>query len=181
MVYQYKQPHKKSKKKFVVIALIVLAVVLLIAGGLFIKQRMDSKNTTPQRDDAAQTESAKNDIIEGNAQGSDKDVSSQPNNDTPVTPPSGQTSISIANFSQQNSMVNISANITNVTSGGSCIFNFSHENTRPVIRQVSSDGKTCSSSIPEVEFSIVGIWQLNISFYQGDTKVTETKQNVTIN
>ncbi len=81
-----------------------------------------------------------------------------------VEPPSGgAATLGSPSFEQSGGVVKSSVDISGAT-GGNCVFNFSTEADRPVVKTVSLGGGVCSVSIPEVEFARLGEWQLVVNY-----------------
>jgi len=75
-------------------------------------------------------------------------------------------------------MVESSAQTNN---SGTCVFNFKPaDDGKPVTRQVAVSNKTCSTSIPENEFTYIGNWSLTVTFYNNSQKA-EAQKDVSIN
>ncbi len=78
-------------------------------------------------------------------------------------PPGGVATLGSPSFEQSGGVVRSSVDITGAT-GGNCVFNFSTEADRPVVKTVSLGGGVCSVAIPEVEFARLGEWELVVSY-----------------
>lgn len=167
--------------------IILLVAILLIAGALgaytWIKNSNQADRLAEEKiKSEAQTESAKKNIVNNSKAGStdtSKDLGSNVTT-TDQIPVSSNLSVTITNFQQVNSLINSSASISGNSSEGTCVFTYSTPGSKPVVDQVSSKSSVCSSIIPEVQFSKLGSWNLNIVFYLNDGKA-EGNKNVTIN
>ena len=183
--YRHNSGPKKSNKKYI-IASVTIAFILVVTGGYFYNRKLSQEKirTEQKQRDEAQTNSSKNNL---QSKDTNKDNSigdeTLPNNSTGTTTdkiPSSETlEISIKNTSQNGGTVNASVEISGTTTDGTCVFTYTTPEDRPVIQQISSSNNTCQSNIPEVQFSKLGTWKLNVVFYQNNTKV-EASKNVTI-
>ena len=120
-------------------------------------------------------------IKKNSSKSSENSVAGLPENSSSTTSDQVQVdsslSVVISSTLQENGMVNAKAQ----TSGsGTCVFEYKTSGDKPVINQVSVNGTTCESSIPEVQFAKLGGWNLNVTYYSNGQKA-ETNQNVTIN
>lgn len=174
---------RRSRKPL--IALVVLAIVIALGGGLFmfIKSRNAENARIEQKArDEAQTSSAKKDVQNKNAD--DSQSKNLPNNSTSTTPDKVPTSeeikVVITSTSQKDGIVNTSASVTGASSDGTCVFTYTTPDERPVVQQVTSTNKVCTSAIPEVQFSKLGNWNLQVIFYLNNVK-SEANKSVSIN
>lgn len=170
----YRISPQPSRKKWLIFAFVALAMLLSVGGFFAYKNHRDNQERDAQkaRDEAQITSS--------------KDVDAKTKNsnvDTPDDPikqdvPSGDAAISIDSITQSNGTV--LAKATSSAGSGTCVFTYTTEGDRPVIRTTDLTGGSCSSNIPEVEFSRIGTWNLNVTIYI-DGKKTEANQSVEIN
>ncbi len=166
------------------IALIILAIVVALGIGsfVFIKNRNAENARIEQKArDEAQTSSAKKDIQ--NKSAGDTQDKNLPNNSTSTTtdkiPTSEDLRTTITSTSQKDGTVYAEAIITGATAEGTCVFTYTTPEDRPVVQQVTSANKTCKSSIPEVQFSKLGTWNLQVIFYLNNVK-SEANKSVSI-
>ncbi len=184
---QPNQPRKISRKKilWVVVGLIILVALLGYGVYSYMGQENDPKPSSPS------SKNKKNNEKKEDSQKSQKDSTSTspglPENSATQTPQSipqsASTSVDINDFSQANGKVQAGAVISGTTAHGTCIFTFTTDGSKPVVRQVTSTGsdgpQSCSVSIPEVEFSKLGHWNLNVTFYTNNTR-SEANRDVII-
>jgi hypothetical protein len=88
-------------------------------------------------------------------------------------------SIAIAQLEQKNGSVNLTATITNPASSGTCTFTFTAQGTKPVVSQAATTNDSCSTSIPDYQFSMIGDWQVKVNYFANNT-VTTTTGSITI-
>ncbi len=178
--------HKKSflsKKVWVIIILIVLLSTVATAVYFYTKQTYHA-TTSPETTDEAKDIKDKKPATYPEQTNSDSNpdkTSSQNNTDDASPPPApGKASVTMASYAQENHQITTVVAVTGHTSTSNCTFTFSHADAKPVVRQVQVSGNSCNATAPEVEFSVVGLWQLNVSLYNGSTKLAETNQHVTV-
>lgn len=167
--------HKSSSKKRQIIIVIFITVIAIsiLAFGMFWYNKYN-------------TDIDNHKIIRSQNQNSDKTPTQQtgglPNNTTTTTPSqvptSTELSISITKVLQSNGIIQASAQ----TNGdGTCVFLFHPgDKGKPVTHQVETTSNVCSVDISQDEFSYLGQWSLNVTYYNGGNK-TEASQDVTIN
>jgi hypothetical protein len=133
------------------------------------------------RDDDTQIYSAKDKIADSKDTRENNSVN-LPDSSSSIT--SGQVATSedivltITETNQSNGSVNATALVQGSSSDGTCVFSYSSED-KPVVKQVASSENKCSSSIPEVEFSKLGEWNLNVTYYNRNQKA-EANRSVEI-
>lgn len=172
---------KKSRKKRFIL-LLVTAVFLTGAIGTYVifANKKDTL-TSPQN-----IISRENDAKSSNDRSSKEDSIKNPleSTDPEKLPVSKKLSFSEITSDQQNGLVTVSASIsgtdTDTDTQGYCTFSFSAPESRPVVRRVNRSGNpaVCSSSIPEVEFDRLGTWNVDVTFYTSDNKITSSKEIV---
>ncbi len=179
MRYQQNTPNKSKRSRKKLVILLTCVVLALIAATLIWINYSRGKSVDDQKaKDEAQTSSAK------------KSAESELNSDVESKPvsPSGELKqdvptsanrfISITSASQADGNVTATAKISG--GNGDCVFTYSIEQDKPVTRREASTNSVCTASAPEVEFSRLGVWNLNVTAYI-DGKKMEANQNVTIN
>lgn len=175
--------NSSPKKKVIILTSLVLAVALTAVAYFVYDNRNGSNNSEKSGDDSAQTDSAKKDAPSDDSkttvESTDPSVKSGSNADQAPQPQGA--AVTMASYAQKNHQVATVVNVTGESSASTCTFTFSHQDAKPVVRQVKTSNKTCATSISEGEFNIIGLWQLNVSLYNGSSKLAETNQNVTIN
>jgi cytoskeletal protein RodZ len=173
-----------SKKK---IALIVAGIVLVAAGILAYTETQHitniiknpfykpakTKSVTEQKEAETKSDPTTSPPKSQPTEGVNK---SQTTDDVPVTK---TTSLSITQLNQSNGNVNLTTSITNPASSGTCTFTFTSQGTKPVVSQASTTGDTCSTSIPDYQFSMIGDWQVKVNYFANDT-ITTTTGSITI-
>lgn len=173
-----------SKKKII---LIVSGIVLVMAGVLAYTETQHitnivknpfykpakTKSTATKNEEATKkdptTAAPKSEPAEGVSK-------SQTTDDVPVAK---TTSIAITKLEQSNGNVNLTTSITNPASSGACTFTFTSQGTKPVVSQATTTGDTCSTSIPDYQFSMIGDWQVKVNYFANDT-ITTTTGSITI-
>jgi len=171
---------RSLSKRIVIITTIAILIVIVAVGGVLFainKMSVDKKsgnNTTYETSTDRNSEKGLpgSDYATGNP---------NENSDSFPSPRSGTPTIEINSFSQNNDTVDIKTTLSSVNSSGKCVFTFSKDGTKSLVKEVRSDGKTCSTSAETAEFSKLDIWTLTIAFYNGSKKVVDTTLNVTIN
>lgn len=179
---------KTTKNRRVALIIMTIIVILLaVVGVLF---AINKKEAGKNSGDNAKPETSTDRTSENGLPGSDYATGStensnpkdpQSDSDSPPSSEPGTPSIEISSFSQNSSTVDIKTTLSNIGGVGKCVFTFSKDGAKSVVREVSSNGKTCSASAKSTEFSKLDIWTLNIAFYNGSKKVVDTTLNVTIN
>jgi len=99
---------------------------------------------------------------------------------TDQIPESTTTSISITKLTQSQKMVNADISINSSTTDGICSYTFTKDGAKPVTRSVNSSNNSCTTSIPELEFEMIGTWNLKAKYFSNNTQTT-TNSEVTIN
>lgn len=173
-----------SKKKII---LIVSGIVLVVAGILAYTESQHITNivknpfykptktesTTAKNEEATKkdptTATPKSEPAEGVSK-------SQTTDDVPVAK---TTSIAITQLEQSNGNVNLTTSITNPANSGTCTFTFTSQGTKPVVSQAATTSSTCSTSIPDYQFSMIGDWQVKVNYFANDT-ITTTTGSITI-
>lgn len=181
---KYKITNNKPKKSNGNKIIIVILVVLVLVGiGVYLCYKNNQKNNNTK--DGAQTSSAKTDIME-----QDENTPVDPPNPNKPTgtvsdttsdqvPTSTTATVQITSFNQADGRIKASAE-TSGDSGGKCVFSFTTPDDKPVVKEATSVNNKCEVSIPEVEFSKIGTWNLNVTYYVNDKKI-EVNKNVTVN
>lgn len=169
---------KTGSKKILTAGIVLLIMALGVTSYIYIKHRDKQANLAAQQKarDEAQTESAKNQ--ESQEASEEKGNSNSSLTTTDTVPTSDTASVVITGFAQSGGQVRATAAI----SGGQadkCVFTYTAQDSRPVVKQVSASNNSCSSSISEVEFDMIGARNLNVTAYIGSTK-TEVNKSVTI-
>jgi len=159
---------------------IIIIILALFSGGIYyfvaVHNPKSDNNVTEQKG-AENVAAASKERAANNKDGSSN--GEKPASDREL---SGAT-LTIASFEQSGGLVKVSATI-NKGSTGTCYYNFSSPNTKPVIRtnqsQSQSGKQLCRVEIPEVEFVKLGTWKMLLTFTQDGASV-EGSQDVTIN
>jgi len=176
------QTKKSSTKRLLYIILIVVLLGLI---GYTAYSYFDNPSLFDNKSDK---ESASDDQKAAEQKDSNTDNQSEDKNakapskseDVDVTKPvddipvAEETSITIAELYQKDGRVDYRANVRG-TAGGTCSALFESERGKPVTRTSKSTGKTCSASIPAMEFDAPGDWTLTLRYYIDNTKATATK------
>lgn len=179
----HKQSNEPPKIRKIILPA-VLAVVIIGAGGFwyFTNKSGDVANTrddaqiTSSKDKINNSSSGESHATESNPEKAPEDVS---NKTTDQIPTDESISVTLLSQTQANGLIKVSARITG-SNEGKCVFTFTTEGDRPVVRESKPNNSTCSAEIPEVEFTKLGSLNLNISFFSKNTRA-EVNQSVTIN
>ncbi len=95
----------------------------------------------------------------------DPDVTSE---EVPVAP---DLTVSISQVRQTDGEVTASAT---ASADGTCVFQFEpSDGSRPVVREATVRGGTCSVTIPVVEFAFLGQWTLRMTLYHDRSKAED--------
>jgi hypothetical protein len=158
-------------------ALLLLTVLAVLAGS---RGPKEETNAVEPSETAAPTVSPTSRVPVG---GASEAASTPPaatyapeitSEEVPVAP---ELTISIGQVRQDRGHVSASAK---VNIDGTCVFQFDpSDGSRPVVREDSAVGGSCSVSIPEVEFALLGSWTLRATVYHAGGKA-EDGTDVTI-
>ena len=173
-----------SKPKHKKLILVCLALVVIVVVGVFLFYKKQSSN---KNKDTAQITSAKTEVMnQDNDTQVDQPSSSETKTNNSVStntsdqiPTTTTSSIKIVSVNQTGGQITVDAE-TSGDSGGKCVFSFTTPDDKPVVKEVVVSGNKCNTSIPEVEFTKLGTWNLTATYYVNDKKA-EVSQNVTIN
>ncbi len=172
-----KAPRNRSRK----IVLVVIVLALVFGAGAYVYlQRQEAQQLAEQKAlDESQTNSAKKGDV-----ASTKDTSVTPKTEGDIKqdiPTATENIVTINSVNQSGGTVAASASVSGVSAGGTCVFSFTNPDDKPVIPpSVSIRDGSCSTNTPEVGFSKLGVWNLNVTAYI-DGKKSEANQSVTIN
>lgn len=181
---------KKNKNKKIILGCLVIVIAICVlaalAYGLRVWPFAKSGDTQKQREDST-TKSAKEKVASdkkntksGSKSGGSASSPVSPDNQTPgAVPTNPSIGLSLADFRQANGIVYSTVQIQNSASSGTCVFNYTTPESRPVVQEVISTSSQCVSNIPEVQFDKTGSWKLHVIFYTQNTKA-ELLNDVTI-
>lgn len=158
---------------------LVLVALLLIVGALYWFIIRDPSASVDQNANDPTIESAKTTQEKSTKQTSVTDSATTTSEEVPVN---RETLVTITNTSQTAGRVNASATVSGAGGQGTCVFQFTAPEAKPVTKEVTSTGageQTCNVSIPEVEFDLLGKWNLSVTFFRDNTKAS-TNTEVTI-
>lgn len=97
--------------------------------------------------------------------------------DTSQIPISENYSITIKSVTQTSGTVSITAAIADhISTSGTCSFTFTKVNVKPVVRTAVVDDSTCSSDIPELEFTSTGRWNLEARLFSDNKQAVDTRE-----
>lgn len=178
--YKLNSPPKNKRNKKLIVILLLILIFGLGGGMILYTKQSDQKRAANQQkaQDEAQTKSSKT-AVESSDPNSTKNNSVSTATSDEIAE-SKDFTVQISATDQVNGTVTASAKINNSPDSGTCVFTYTTTDDKPVIQQVSSSNNVCSSSIPEVQFSKLGTWNLAVSFFVNDRKAEATK-SVTIN
>lgn len=167
---------KPNKRRRLIYLLLVLAIAVLV--GLFymfyINKTDDTvdPNSTDPTIETTKTKS-KNSELPLDSDDIPRDATSD------QIPSNPQLSVSISNFSQANGEVKAEALINGSSGDGTCVFNFSTPEGKPVVKELASsttgNEQLCSLTLTEVEFDKIGTWELTVTFYKDGAKSVASK------
>lgn len=183
--FKLKSPMRRSRRPLIALLILAIALALGLGSYMFIQNR-DSENAQIEQKarDEAQNGSAKKDLQDKDRNDDNTKSKNLPDNSISTTtdkiPASEELSTAITSVSQKDGSVYSEAITTGATAEGTCVFTYTTPDERPVLEQVTSSGKICKSSIPEVQFSKLGTWNLQVLFYLNNVK-SEANKNVSIN
>lgn len=174
-----KQRTNASSRRTSLLVSAVIMLAVIIATGFYM---LNSDNrTSPLNRDAEQVSTSKTKVA-NNPESNYRDGKA-PSNESVSTNDEVATSdtlkISITSHSQSNGIIKSSAQITG-SKAGKCVFTYTTDGDRPVVRETNLSNGICGIEIPEVEFTKLGSWNLKVTFYALNSKA-EVNQNVTIN
>ena len=176
MLYKHNSPSQKKSRKIYLVPVLLVCLAIGLTSFFLWKNYSEDKSKAQQKiNDEAQTESAKNTAVTETPLEQKTNPSGA---DTKQDIPQADANIVINSVSQSNGQVSSSATLS--SGNGDCIFTYTIDQDKPVTRRTSSVNSICTSSAPEVEFSRLGEWSLNVTAYMGGKK-TEANKSVTIN
>ena len=181
------QKIKKSKVThntkiiYVAIAIILFLVIILATTRYFNVWPFSSQQSVSNQDvniDNNQTidDNTANIVTEKTTPTTDNQ-----NNTTDQIPVNQNLVANITQLNQSDANINFNSEITGPVSKGTCVVNFTNPNDRPVTRQfeatLDNNIAVCGPiKIPEIEFSYLGEWNVNLRYYVGtEQAVSEGK------
>jgi hypothetical protein len=169
---------KSLKKKYILICLLCVLLVGCVTG--IYSYNKNNDQTLKDKQDTFSHKQKADEIKRDSPKVSQDNTAGLPQNSTSITPDKVQTSSSlsvvISSVLQENGKV---TTIAQVNGSGTCVFEYTTSGDKPVINQVSVNGTTCESSVPEVQFAKLGVWNLKVTYYNNEMKA-EAQQDVTI-
>lgn len=95
---------------------------------------------------------------------------------TSEVPVSETLHVKITDLTQGGRGITYRATISDSAKDGTCSATFTNSLDRPVIRTTASRNNVCGPvTIPETEFSALGIWTLTLRFYTDNVQAVDTK------
>lgn len=91
---------------------------------------------------------------------------------TENTPTSSNGTITIEDLNQRDGFVNVNVTTANYSTAR-CVYQFTSEGARPVIKEFQ--GSCQATSIPQVEFEKIGIYTFTATAYNATEKITVTR------
>ncbi len=170
------QIQKKTKRKpflFISFIVLLLIVVGVIAFNVTRRPNQGTSDTEKSKVNGSDSENdqKKSDIPSKNSN-ADVDVTKS----TDQIPVNQAASIDITSLSQANGNITYSASFKGIEGNGTCSAQFSIDDAKPVTRVTKASGSVCEPvSIPEMEFTRLGLWTLTIRYYTNDSQVTTSK------
>lgn len=163
-----RRANKHRKVIIFVIAAILLAVSLVVVYKIFFKNEDPTTSFRPEYPQSLQEQ--KDDLpTDSNKTPSQSSTLPQTTEEIPIAQ-AGQ--VTISNLNQKDGFINALAVVDNF-SATSCVYFFSSEGARPIVREQS--GSCAGVSIPQVEFDKIGDYTLTVTVYDGSQRITTTK------
>lgn len=167
---------RSTQHRVVILVFFVIAVFVLMACVWFFFFRSNDpavnyrpKYSTPSSNGSTSTSGAGT-ADKRNSPGSNQSTMSVTSEQVPT---SNTGIITIIDLEQTNGFVNANASVSNFETT-QCVYSFTADGARPVIRQV--DNSCTGVSIPQGEFEIIGKYTLTVTAYHGTTdKIIATK------
>lgn len=167
----------KNKKVLILLSVLLLvsvAAYLLVARYYAFFPFTPVKDTNPTSEfikqrDAKQIDESKDTINKPTTTPESSQVSEE-------IPLASALSVEITSWKQENRLVESTAK---TSSDGMCVFQYTADGDKPVVREVKVENNECKSSIPELYFSKIGAWKLKVVYYNNDQKA-EVLRDVTI-
>lgn len=153
--------------------MVVIIITASLGFNLYKKYSADRAFTVEKAKDESQTSSSKKDS-QMKSSGNKEDIA---DNTIKQDIPNFDGHITITSTSQSSGKVSATAQLS--TDTGDCVFSYTTEGDRPVIAKAPAIKSVCAVSTPEVEFSKLGDWNLNVTAYTNGKKA-EVNKIVTI-
>lgn len=164
--------HRPKDSRRVPLLILSSIILLVVAGAVYWFVIRDTAPLVDQNANDPTNESAKTALNQSKTQGSVTDTPTTTSEEVPV---SNTASVTITNASQSGSLVNAKATISGTPDQGTCVFLFSAPEAKPVTKEATSSGgseQSCSVSVSEVEFDLLGQWGLTVTFFRDNTKAS---------
>ncbi|HMS31034.1 MAG TPA: hypothetical protein PJ984_01425 [Candidatus Saccharibacteria bacterium] len=175
---KYEKPGHRRLFIFIGIFLAVLVLASYVGYGYLRPEEVDKNIADPTLVSEKTRDSSASNQPESKSNQKTSTVTSQ------QVPVSQTITLSDAAFNQANGSVTSSVLVDGVSETGKCVFTFTATDSKPVVEEstsVSEDGmQKCSTSIQEVRFDKIGIWSLDVTFFQDNQKAS-TNLEVEIN
>lgn len=164
-------------RKVIIVCLLIILLVCCIVFGLektrvtnFIKDPF-YKETIINTDAATMNDPTVN---------NKNDIKTTPGVDasknTDQIPVSNTVSIKITSLTQVQKMVNVSVAITGSKTNGICSYTFTKDGAKPVVKSTSITNNNCAVSISELEFEMIGLWNLEVKYFSDNTQTTTNSE-----
>jgi hypothetical protein len=166
-----------SRLRIYVIYGVVGVIIFLVGGaaGWFVRRATAPTKTETSTPSAAAIDAA-------NKQNDRPDPKLAPASIAPAASPTpshlaSPEQATITKLAQENGSILFTATVPDSSSSGTCVITFASENSRPVVKQVSSTNKDGSSlcgplAIPEYEFSYLGEWTVSLQYTSQSAQAT---------
>lgn len=154
-----------NKRKVLVLAVLALIVAVAVWYVFF-------KDATPTYDpkyEPTTTKSTPNEDTDTSETKTNPPGSELTSEDVPI---SSQGAVSITDLSQSEGYVNVATTVENFTVV-SCVYQFTAEGARPIVKETAGECK--NASILENEFEKIGQYNFTVIVYGADDKLTATK------
>ncbi len=181
-----KMPRRKQRSKkalFVTTAAVLTAG--LVVGGLLWRRAQNDTSNQPVDGQSQESLDAEQQDVDDKKQEILKNEQNTSAQTTDQVPTNQVATVSITSLAQSGGQVTISGLVSNTSSGGTCVAQFTTPNDRPVLKEAAGVVKGTSvncgpMSIPELQFSFLGNWKATMSYYSNGTKVTSPEKDIVI-
>lgn len=169
---------KLKKKTLVIVAIIGIALIIAAVIWVFVASREPVKQASPKYSTSSSSTQKNNggstSQTEQNSKGSDNTATTVTSQQVPVAP---KGSVSIVDLEQAKGYINAKAVVSNFTTT-QCVYSFTAQDARPVIRQI--DGDCEGISIPQGEFELIGTYTLTVTAYNGTTEKISGSKDIAV-
>jgi len=160
---------KKTPHKNLLFAAIIILICASVAVWLLTRPA-DPKNTASSSSNSTKSSTTGGGTAKDTT--STSQTSTQSNLTTEQVPASAAGSVTISTLKQSGSYVIAAAQVSNFATT-QCVYTFTKDGSKPVVREVSN---SCSEvSIPVGEFEMIGTYTLTVNVYNGTQKLSASQ------